>query len=90
MRLTLEIVLAAVIFVMWVREQRLRTYLTRLSTVLEGYMAKALRDRTHMVRIPAETMRVLLASKVRALPNPRQWNRKPGRHPATERKASRA
>ena len=79
--------LVAVLLVMWVRENRLRAYLMRLSTYLEAHMAKALADRTHMVRIPAAHLAAVLGSKVRHLPDPRQFNRKSGgRHPATERK----
>jgi len=85
-RYSLEALLLAAVVVLWVRENRLRAYLLRLSTLLGAYMAKALADRSPWVRVPAETMAQVLGSKVRWIPTPRRFNSKPGRHPATERK----
>jgi hypothetical protein len=57
---------------------------------LEAHLVKALRDRRHMVRIPAAVLKAAFQLHTRALPDPAQWNAKPGQHPATERKVRRA
>ena len=65
---------------------RLRARESNRRFVMSAFMEKALADRTHMVRIPAEQVKKLFRLENRALPNPAQFNEKPGAHPAVRRK----
>ncbi len=70
------------IVVLAIRENRLRASLGSLVVYLEAHMAKALADRSPWTRIPSETLAAVLGSKVRTIPTPKRFNRKPGPHPA--------
>ncbi len=65
------------------RHDRLRAQTILQRAWLEAHLAKALGDKRHMVRIPAESLAKVFKLKTRTLPDPSNWNRKPGQpfHP---------
>ena len=56
---------------------------------LEAHLVKALRDGRHIVRIPAAVLKAGFQLSTRVHQDPSNWNSKPGRHPALERKVRR-
>lgn len=74
--------LLVVIGVLLLRQDRLRASMDNQQVFMLAAVEKARRDRTHLVRIPAETVVAAFNLDAVALPHPRKFNGKSPGHPA--------
>lgn len=80
---TAAALLLVVAGILFIRQDRLRASMDNQKVFMRAAVEKARRDRTHLVRIPAETVVNAFGLDTVALPDPRKFAGKSPGHPAT-------